>query len=128
MLRTYPLFAVSAAFLISMVVAGCTGSAVNTNSASDAKSEPVTKQDAGNLAQDTASSKTDSVSHLAELSAEDRALAEKQQICPVSGQKLGAMGKPYKVILNGRTVFLCCESCEADLKKDPDKYLAKLSK
>ena len=63
---------------------------------------------------------------LAELSAEDRALAEKQRICPVSGEPLGSMGKPVKVTVKGRTVFLCCDGCEAEIKKDPDKYLAKL--
>jgi hypothetical protein len=63
---------------------------------------------------------------LAELSDEDRALAEKQHICPVSDEMLGAMGKPVKVTVQGRTVFLCCSDCEDDLKKDPDKYLAKL--
>ena len=63
---------------------------------------------------------------LAELSAEDRQLAKKQRICPVSGDPLGVMGKPFKTSLKGRTVFLCCEGCEHDLKENPDKYLAKL--
>ena len=36
------------------------------------------------------------------------------------------MGKPYKMTLNGRTFFLCCEGCEAEVRKDPDKYLKKL--
>jgi YHS domain-containing protein len=63
---------------------------------------------------------------LAELPEADRALAQKQKVCPVSGEPLGSMGKPVKVEIKGRTVFLCCGGCEADLKKDPDKYLAKL--
>jgi len=63
---------------------------------------------------------------IAELSEADRALAEKQKVCPVSGEPLGSMGKPVKVEVKGRTVFLCCGGCEAELKKDPDKYLAKL--
>jgi Cu(I)/Ag(I) efflux system membrane fusion protein len=70
--------------------------------------------------------KSGSPTGLAELSAEDRALAEKQRICPVSGDLLGSMGKPYKVTVKGRTVFLCCDGCEPDIKKDPDKFLAKL--
>jgi hypothetical protein len=45
---------------------------------------------------------------LAELSASDRAAAEKQRVCPVSGDVLGATGKPYKVTVKGQTVFLCC--------------------
>lgn len=63
---------------------------------------------------------------LAELPEADRILAVKQKICPVTGEALGSMGKPTKVEIKGRTVFLCCDGCEADLKKDPDKYLAKL--
>jgi YHS domain-containing protein len=63
---------------------------------------------------------------LLELSAEDRATAQKQRICPVSGEVLGSMGKPVKVTVKGQTVFLCCSGCEEDIKKDPDKYLAKL--
>jgi YHS domain-containing protein len=63
---------------------------------------------------------------LAQLSPEDRAAAEEQQICPVSGAKLGSMDKPYKVTVKGREVFLCCDGCEDAIKSDPDKYLAKL--
>jgi YHS domain-containing protein len=75
---------------------------------------------------DSPAAKTGGPEGLAELSAEDRALAEKQRICPVSGELLGSMGKPSKVTVKGRTVFLCCEGCEPKIKKDPDKYLAKL--
>ncbi len=63
---------------------------------------------------------------LAELSGEDRILAEKQRVCPVTGALLGSMGKPEKVTVKGQTVFLCCSGCEDDLKKDPDEFLAKL--
>jgi YHS domain-containing protein len=65
---------------------------------------------------------------LAKLSAEDRALAEKQKTCPVTDEPLGSMGAPVKVSLKGQTVFLCCAGCEEELKKEPDKYLAKLNK
>jgi len=63
---------------------------------------------------------------LAKLSEEDRALAEKQKICPVSGQPLGSMGVPVKVTVKDRDVFLCCEGCRGSIVEDPDKYLAKL--
>ena len=64
---------------------------------------------------------------LAQLSESDRAAAEKQRVCPVSGQLLGSMDKPYKVTVKGVTVFLCCKGCESAITKDPDKYLAKLN-
>lgn len=65
---------------------------------------------------------------MAQLPPEDRAAAEKQRICPVSGAPLGSMGKPYKVQVKGRDVFLCCQGCEEAIKNYPDKYLAKLDK
>jgi len=65
---------------------------------------------------------------LSQLSAADRGLAEKQRVCPVSGQPLGSMGKPYKVTVNGQEVFLCCQGCEGEIKENPEKYLAKLPK
>jgi hypothetical protein len=63
---------------------------------------------------------------LAELSAADRAAAEKQRVCPVSGDVLGAQGKPYKVTVKGQDVFLCCPACEKEVLQNPDKYLAKI--
>lgn len=63
---------------------------------------------------------------LAELSGEDRALAEKQKICPVSGELLGSMGAPVKADVKGQVVFLCCAGCEDPLQAEPEKYLAKL--
>ena len=34
-----------------------------------------------------------------------------QEICPVSGQKLGAHGKPMKVKIGKEDAFLCCKGC-----------------
>lgn len=34
-----------------------------------------------------------------------------QEICPVSGQKLGSMGEPVKVQVGKEAVFLCCKGC-----------------
>ena len=65
---------------------------------------------------------------LAKLAPADKAAAEKQKICPVTGVPLGSMGVPPKVSVNGRDVFLCCERCEDALKEDPEKHLAKLPK
>ena len=43
-----------------------------------------------------------------------------QEICPVSGQKLGSMGAPVKVAVGDQKeeVFLCCRGC-AGKKIDP---------
>ncbi len=45
------------------------------------------------------------------------------QVCPVSGQKLGSMGKPVVVEHAGRYLMLCCAGCVEDFKKDPQRYL-----
>jgi YHS domain-containing protein len=67
------------------------------------------------------------IATIKELPAADQELALKQAVCPVSDEHLGGeMGKPYKISVEGRTVFLCCDSCEPKIKAEPKKYLAKL--
>jgi hypothetical protein len=56
----------------------------------------------------------------------DRIAARQQGICPVSGEPLGSMGKPIKLTVEGREVFICCAGCEDALREDPEKYFAKL--
>ncbi len=34
-----------------------------------------------------------------------------QEICPVTGQKLGSMGAPVKAKIGQEEVFLCCQGC-----------------
>jgi Cu(I)/Ag(I) efflux system membrane fusion protein len=63
---------------------------------------------------------------LAKLSAEDRPLAEAQAVCVVSDEKLGSMGVPQKVAINGKEVWICCAGCKDSLLENPDEYLAKL--
>jgi hypothetical protein len=60
------------------------------------------------------------------LSEEDRVLAAKQKICPVSGEPLDSMGGPVRLVVEGRVVFICCKGCEEPLRKEPAKYLSKL--
>jgi Cu(I)/Ag(I) efflux system membrane fusion protein len=65
-------------------------------------------------------------SGLKELDEADRKLAEQQKVCPVSGNPLGSMGKPFKMTVKGRVVFLCCDGCKDEVDKDPDGILKKL--
>ncbi len=58
---------------------------------------------------------------------DDESLIALQKVCPVTGLKLGSMGKPIKKVVDSKTVFLCCAACEERLKKDPETYLAKLA-
>lgn len=47
-----------------------------------------------------------------------------QKTCPVTGEELGAMGKPVAVTVKGRTVYVCCRGCADKAQADPDKTLA----
>ena len=67
------------------------------------------------------------IAALSALSAEDKALVEKQRICPVAEQQHGSMGTPRKVEVDGTPVFICCEGCRERLLKKPERYLAKLA-
>jgi hypothetical protein len=46
-----------------------------------------------------------------ELSERDQIHIAVQEICPISGQRLGSMGTPIKVKVGEETVFLCCKGC-----------------
>ena len=46
-----------------------------------------------------------------------------QQTCPVTGEKLGSMGPPIPVTVEGKTIQVCCDGCVAAVKKNPKKYL-----
>jgi hypothetical protein len=107
MLRKTVLASVLLAAGLSLL-AGCNGMATSSKSAA------------------TDSAKKDSATAEKKLSEEDRKLAAKQKVCPISGQPLGSMGDPYKMIVKGRAIFLCCPSCVADVDKDPDSTLKKV--
>jgi membrane fusion protein, copper/silver efflux system len=62
-----------------------------------------------------------------EFPLEDRPLAERQKVCPVTNKPLGSMGTPVRIVVSGQVVFLCCDGCEGAIKREPAKYLAKLS-
>ena len=52
-----------------------------------------------------------SIASAQELSQRDQLRIAVQDICPVSGQRLGSMGAPLKVQVGKETVFLCCKGC-----------------
>lgn len=63
----------------------------------------------------------------AKLSPEDRALVESQEWCVVSDdERLGSMGPPIKLDVNGQAVFICCKGCQRKALADPVRTLAKL--
>lgn len=48
--------------------------------------------------------------------------------CPVSKAKLGSMGKPVAIVIAGRRVDLCCESCVAKARANPAPILEQLDR
>jgi hypothetical protein len=62
---------------------------------------------------------------VAMLDESDRAGIERQQVCPVTGGKLGAMGTPIKVLVGDQPIYLCCKGCLGKVQKNPDAYFAK---
>ncbi len=66
---------------------------------------------------------------LAKLSPEDQRAARQQRFCAVlETSRLGSMGKPEKLTLNGQEVFVCCEGCVDEAKAQPESALAKAAK
>ena len=51
---------------------------------------------------------------------------EEQKNCPVTTLKLGSMGDPIPVEVEGRKVWTCCGACPPKLKAQPAKFLARL--
>jgi Cu(I)/Ag(I) efflux system membrane fusion protein len=62
---------------------------------------------------------------LNKLSPQDRPLVEAQGYCPVLGNRLGSMGAPVPVTLQGQKVFLCCKMCVKKAKANEKKTLAR---
>lgn len=66
---------------------------------------------------------------IAELPEEDRAAATAQKFCVVSSKsRLGSMGMPFKIMIEDKPVFLCCEGCKDEALKDEQATLAKVEK
>ena len=50
-----------------------------------------------------------------------------QKLCPVMDEPLDAMGGPYRTVVEGRVVYLCCPGCAKKLHASPKDYLQKLA-
>jgi YHS domain-containing protein len=61
-----------------------------------------------------------------EVTKKDDAKPYGLDICIVSDEKLGEMGKPYVFVHQGQEIKLCCKDCRKKFDKEPAKYLKKL--
>lgn len=114
---------------LSLWSAGCGGGADSTTAEtpeSGTAAETEHGHDHDHEGHDHAEMTSDVEASLAELSPEDRAVAEAQEVCAVAGEPLGSMGPPIKVEHEGKPVFLCCEGCKKAFEADPEKYIANL--
>jgi hypothetical protein len=65
--------------------------------------------------------------NLAQLSPEDQRLAKEQKYCPVMREvQLGEMGPPFKIVVQGETMFVCCKNCARRAPEDAENTLAQL--
>ncbi len=63
---------------------------------------------------------------LAKLPDADRSAAEAQRWCAVmDDNRLGSMGPPVKVTINGKAVFMCCAACKGKATANGPATLAK---
>ncbi len=95
------LFATCSAFLVEPSDFGGAASGEASHHGGTAATEAHDKE----VATDNTAN-ADIVAALAKLPAEDRAVAEKQKVCPVSGEALGTMGMPIKLDVKGQARFL----------------------
>ena len=66
---------------------------------------------------------------LSTLSAADQKLAKEQRFCPImTYDRLGSMGTPVKVMIEGKPVFLCCKACKEEAEKGGEKTVKTVMK
>lgn len=70
-----------------------------------------------------ADNQTSSVPQTNSVSATPPPKPDLLKTCPVSGDKLGEMGKPFVFVYKGQQVKLCCPDCKSDFDKNPEKYM-----
>lgn len=112
-------------FALATCVVGCKSQTPDTNATS---ADGQQTDGHGEHSQQGGTDMEKMKAELAKLSPEDAASAEKQHVCPVSGEMLGTMGAPKKVDVNGQQVWICCDACREKLLADPETYLGKLKK
>jgi Cu(I)/Ag(I) efflux system membrane fusion protein len=52
---------------------------------------------------------------------------DEQKVCLVTNAKLGSMGDPVPVDVQGKGLWMCCKACEEKLRGQPTRYLARLA-
>jgi hypothetical protein len=107
--------------LLGIALAGCQSNVSNSGTEAASDKGPVQASPESGIEAKVASM-------LGQLSPEDRKLAESQKFCAVmTHERLGGMGVPLKLDVNGQTVFVCCKGCRGKAQKNPEQTLAKVA-
>ena len=69
--------------------------------------------------------KKDPAKYIAKMAENGEKPADLQTVCPVMG---GKIDKDQYLDHKGKRIYICCGGCMGALKKDPDKYIAKMEK
>lgn len=64
--------------------------------------------------------------HAEETEKGSKATDAGNEICPVSGEKVGVMGPAIQHEHKGKIYNFCCSGCIPEFKKNPEKYIAKM--
>jgi len=58
--------------------------------------------------------------------ATDTVVAYPLDVCVVSGEKLGSMGEPVRLVHQGQEIKLCCKDCVKEFEANPEEYMLKI--
>ncbi|MCG8587097.1 MAG: hypothetical protein MI757_20520 [Pirellulales bacterium] len=122
--------------LLSLVTLAILQFGCNEKSAPNADKSPAAKTTPDGYDADALAKRIEK--SMGELSTEDRKLAEAQKFCPVGVEfddtgkpvrgLLGTIGKPVKLMVDDKAVFIMCPSCVEEFEGDTEKYVAVLAK
>jgi len=111
------------AFAVVLVASAFFAGCDNKSESPTAPTAPTTSP-----AKSTAPADDDVAKERAKLSATDLAHVEAQEWCVISSEeRLGAMGAPIKLDIEGQPVFVCCKGCQAKALREADATLAKVA-
>jgi len=64
---------------------------------------------------------------IAQFTQADQAGIARQKICPVMDVALGEDGPPIKLLVGSQSLYVCCDDCVADVRKNPELYVGKVT-
>ncbi len=105
---------------------GCEGRALSNKSATSQKAKQLQTSTPAETKTPASLAEQKITAALAKLESDDRKLAEAQRFCAVlEKNRLGSMGPPVKLMIDGQPVFVCCSSCRETALKNPEQTVTK---